>query len=109
MMNLPSLSPKTIAHIARGASSFEQHYPCQSDWWCDCRRYVVTYPNGYGASIFTTSLMSEALRDEDEIWEVAFLNKNGDIYEDAEGMDQTWSFLTEKEVIRVCDYIYFFE
>ena len=105
MMNLSSLSPKTIVCIARGAVSLEQNYYYHSHGWSDLYQVRVTYPNGLGASII---ICREPDEGETDIWEVALL-KDGKLYIDSEGMDFTWSDLTEEKVIELCDRIYFFE
>jgi hypothetical protein len=105
MMNLSFLSPKTIACIARGAVRLEQNYYYHSHWWSNHYHVRVTYPNGLGASIVCEPELSDG---EADIWEVALL-KDGELYVDAEGMDCVWSNLTEEDVIRQCDHIYFFE
>lgn len=103
MMNLSSLSPETIACIARGAVSLEQKYYYHSHGWSNRYSVIVTYPNGYGASIFCT----EPLDGEADIWEV-FLLKDGELcYGDDEWDAQIASDINEEEVIRICDHIYF--
>lgn len=103
MMNYPSISPKTIARIARGATSLEQKYYYHSHGWSNRYCIRVTYPNGYGASI-----IFDPGWDDEECWEVALL-KDDELYVDAEGMDYVWSNLTEEDMIRQCDHIYFSE
>lgn len=105
MMNLSFLSPKTIARIARGAASFEERYYYHSHGWSNHYSVRVTYPNGWGAYI---ACMSELSDDETGTWAVDLM-KDGKLYEDADGMDYVWSDLTEEDVIRQCDRIYFFE
>ncbi len=105
MMNLTSLSPKTIACIARGAVRLEQNYYYHSHGWSNHYCVRVAYPNGYGASIVCEPELSDG---ETDIWEVALL-KDGELYVDAEDMDFVWSNLTEEDVIEVCDRIYFFD
>ena len=107
MMDLTSLSPKTIARIARGAVSLEQYYYYHSHGWSNRYRVRVTYPNGYGASITCDSELCESY-DETDIWEVA-LTEDGELYKDTEGRDYIWSGLTEEDVVTLCDRIYFFE
>lgn len=99
MMNLHSLSPKTIAHITRGAVYFEQHYYHDRDGWGDSYRFKVTYPNGFGASIFWSSLF-----DETDVWEVTLFQGDCDDFEDGNGN----YCLTEEEVNRACDMAYSF-
>lgn len=101
MMNLSFLSPNTIAHIARGAVSFEQYYFYHSHGWSNRYQVRVTYPNGYGASIVLVPDW-----DNDECWEVGLL-KDDELWSDDEGYDCTWSDLTEEDVIEICNYIYF--
>ncbi len=103
-MNLSPLSPKTLGRIARGAVSLEQHYYFQSHGWDNHYHVRVLYPNGFGASIVCFPKNGET-----DIWEVALTNADGELYEDAEGLDYIWSFLTEEEVVEQCDRIYFFE
>ena len=104
MMNLSFLSPKTIACIARGAVRLEQYYFYHSHGWSNRYCVRVAYPNGYGASIICWPEYGHT-----DIWEVALLDKDDKLYEDAEGMDYTWSGLTEEDVVAMCDRIYFFE
>ena len=103
MINLTFLSPKTIARIARGAVSLEQNYYYHSHGWSNHYQVRVTYPNGYGASIVLAPDW-----DDEECWEVGLL-KGGTLYIDSEGVDYTWSDLTEEDVIELCDRIYFFD
>ena len=101
MMNLPFLSPKTIARIARGSVSLEQHYFSYNYGRSNRYRVKVAYPNGYDASItFIPGCQ------EDEKWDVALL-KDGELLVEDDGYDYTWSNLTEADVIEICDYIYF--
>ena len=103
MMNLSSLSPKTIARIARGATGLVQKYYYHSHGWSNHYSVVVTYPNGYGAFItFAPDWDSEAC------WEVTLL-KDDECYVDSDGEDFTWSELTEEGVIERCDRIYFLD
>lgn len=102
MMNLSFLSPKTIARIARGAVRLEQNYYYHSHGW-DNRYYVrVTYPNGYGASI---AFISDW--EDEDCWNVTLL-KDGEPLSEDDGYDYVWSFLTEEEVIALCDKIFFY-
>ena len=106
MMNLSFLSPKTIACIARGAVRLEQSYYYHSHGWSNHYHVRVAYPNGYGVSIVYEPELSDG---ESDIWEAALLNEDGELYEDADGMDCVWSNLTEEDVIRFCDRIYFLD
>ena len=101
MMNYPSISPKTIACIARGATSLEQKYYYHSLGWSNRYCIRVTYPNGYGASI-----IFDPGWDDEECWEVALLKDDELLVED-DGYDYTWSDLTEEEVVELCDSFYF--
>lgn len=100
MMNLTFLSPKTIARIVRGSVSLEQNCYYHSHGWDNRYCVRVTYPNGYGASIIFSPDW-----DEEKCWEVGLL-KDG-IWGDEEGYGYAWPHLTEEEVVRVCDSIYF--
>ena len=103
MMNLSSLSPKTIAHIVRGAVSLEQKYYYHSHGWRNRYSVIVTYPNGYGASIFC----DEPEDGETDIWDI-FLLKDSELCCDDDGWDaEMASEIGEEEVIEICDYIYF--
>jgi len=102
MMNLAFLSPETIACIARGSVSLEQKYYYHCHGWSHRYCVGVTYPNGWGASI----VCSYPLDSGADIWEVALL-KDGKLYE-PDGMDCSWSDLTEKDVIDICNRIFFF-
>ena len=103
MMNLSFLSPKTIAHIARGSVSLEQNYYYHSHGWSNHYCVRVTYPNGYGASI----IFLESDQDEEKSWEVAIL-KDGELLIEDDGYDYVWSFLSEEEVIDLCDTIFYY-
>ena len=96
-----SLSPQTIVCIARGAVSLEQNYHYHSHGWSNRYHVRVAYPNGYGASI-----ICEPEEGEADIWEVGLL-KDGKLWSDDEGYDCIWSDLSEEEVVRICDHIYF--
>ena len=100
MMNFPSVSPKTIARIARGAVYLEQRYSYNCHGWSNHYCIIATYPDGYGASITVES------EDGGNIWEVALL-KNGELLVEDDGYDYVWSDLTEEDAIRLCDNIYF--
>lgn len=102
MMNLSFLSPKTIARIARGCISLEQKYYYHSHGWSNRYCIRVTYPNGYGASI---ALISDW--EDEDCWDVALL-KDGELLVEDDGYDYVWSFLTEEEVIALCDKIFFY-
>ena len=102
MMNLSSLSPKTIACIARGATGLVQKYYYNSHGWSNHYSVVVDYPNGYSASI-----ICEPRGGRTDIWEVGLL-KDGKLDSDDEGWDGIMGdHLTEEEVIEICDRIYF--
>lgn len=105
MMNLPFISPKTIARIARGAVWLKQsyHYHSHEEWESIRYRIRVAYPNGYGASIIVMSMSI----DDSDAWEVTLL-KDDELWHDDEGNDSVWSDLTEEEVIQICDRIYFY-
>ena len=103
MMNLSFLSPKTIARIARGSVSLEQNYYYHSHGWSNHYCVRVTYPNGYGASI----IFLESDQDEEKSWEVAIL-KDGELLIEDDGYDYVWSFLSEEEVIDLCDTIFYY-
>lgn len=102
MMNLSSLSPKTIARIARGSVSLEQNYYYHSHGWSNHYCVRVTYPNGYGASI----VFSSDWNDE-KCWDVALL-KDGELLIEDDGYDYIWSDLTEENVVELCDSIFFY-
>ncbi len=96
------LSPKTIACIARGAVSLEQHYYIHSHGWCNAYHVIVDYPNGYSASI-----ICEPRDGETDIWEVALL-KGNELCCDDDGFDGIMAqHISEEEVITICDEIYF--
>lgn len=101
MMNFSFLSPNTIVKIARGSVSLEQHYYSYNYGRCNRYNVKVTYPNGYGASI----TFIPDWEDED-CWDVALL-KDGELLIEDDGYDYTWSDLTEADVIKICDYIFF--
>ena len=102
MMNYPSISPKTIACIARGSVSLEQKYFYHSHGWSNHYCIRVTYPNGYGASI-----IFDPGWGNEKCWEVALL-KDGVLLIEDDGYDHVWSDLTEEEVIKICDNIFFY-
>ena len=101
MMHFSLLSPKAIAHIARGSVSLEQNYYYHCHGWSNRYCVRVIYPNGYGASI----AFIPGWEDE-ECWDVALL-KDGELLVEDDGYDYTWSNLTEADVIEICDYIFF--
>lgn len=101
MMPIHFLSPRTIACIARGAVSLEQHYYYHSWGWSNHYCVRVTYPNGNGASI-----VSYPGWEDEACWDVALL-KDGELLVEDDGYDYTWSNLTEADVIEICDYIFF--
>ena len=102
MMHFSPLSPQTIVRIARGAVSLEQNYHYHSHGWGNHYQVRVAYPNGYGASI----VCFEPEGDETDIWEVGLL-QDGKLWSDDEGYDCIWPDLSEEDVVRICDHIYF--
>ena len=99
MMNFSLLSPLAYAKIIRGAIRVEFGLRYDADWF-KYSQYRVTYPGGYGASIVGRSV------DGVDKWEVAELRK-GELYIDDDGSDFVDSGLTEEDVVRICDNIYF--
>lgn len=98
MMNSPYtlLTLESLNHIARGSVSFSQHL---RDGGIG---YRVGYPNGYSASIIK---LPYSYGNEDDLWEVAVLWNDSLCY-DTPITDDVCGYLTEEEVIAVCDQIY---
>ena len=86
-----------IRHIGRGAVL------CERSPRCGGISYRVDYPNGYGASIIKCF---GSYGVEEDLWEVAVL-KGGELCYDTPITDDVIGWLTEEEVIAICDQIYF--
>ena len=100
MMNFSSLTPKSLLRIMRGSVTFSQMpYHLQGGGWA----YRVTYPNGYGASLIKSSY---SYGREDDLWEVAVLDKNGNLCYDTPITDDVLGYLTEEDVVATCDNIF---
>ena len=100
-MHFSFLSPKGLLRIMRGSVSFSQEPSTfEGGGWV----YRVSYPNGYGASI-VKRLYSYGC--EDDLWEVAVLDKDGDLCYDTPITNDVLGYLTEEEVVAVCDDIFY--
>ena len=102
MMNLISLSPETIAHISRGAVSFETNFVYSLHWMSNRYSAEVFYPNGYGVYFERRSSSGE----DSGGWDLSLLSK-GKICKEAEEFNAFYFDLSEEEIVNLCDQLYF--
>lgn len=100
MIYFSPLSPKSLLHILRGAVWFKQ-MPHPAD--AGGIAYRIHYPNGYGASIIKSS---SSYGGELDLWEVAVL-KDDELCYDTPLTDDVVGYLTEEEVVAICDDIFY--
>lgn len=94
-MKLYCLSKATFDTITQKATSHKQKV---SD---SVIKYRIYYPNGYGASIIKSIVSSGG---ESNLWELAILKEDCLCY-DTEIANRVLGFLTERDVISICEKI----